>query len=337
MDPLELTRKLVQVESPTGSEGPAVDLMQGELESLGWNVTRQEVTPGRDNLYALPSRRAAEPPAPGLVFSTHLDCVPPYVPFREDDENLYGRGTCDAKGLAAAMVAAAERLRSEGEERIRLLFVVGEEVNSDGARAAEALAPKGRYLINGEPTEGKLCIGQKGTLGAELRVTGRAAHSGYPEEGESAIDPLLDTLDRIRRIPLPTDATLGASTLNIGQIQGGSAPNVIPGEAMARVLFRTVVPDDVLRRQLEESLAPGVTMNIPTRLPAWRGKALDGWDTTVVAFASDLPNHESWGECYQLGPGTIRLAHTADERIGKQELLEGVEAYVRLARQLLGP
>ncbi len=336
MDPLELTRKLVQVESPTGSEGPAVDLMHRELESLGWNVTRQEVTPGRDNLFALPAHLRLGTRDLRLVFSTHLDCVPPYVPFREDDEHLYGRGTCDAKGLAAAMVAAAERLRSEGEERIGLLFVVGEEVNSDGARAAAALAPKGRYLINGEPTEGKLCIGQKGTLGAELRATGRAAHSGYPEEGQSAIDPLLDTLERIRRIPLPTDPVLGASTLNIGQIQGGSAPNVIPGEAMARVLFRTVGPDDDLRRQVEESLAPGVTMTIPTRLPAWRGKALDGWDTTVVAFASDLPNHESWGECYQLGPGTIRLAHTSDERIGKQELLDGVEAYVRLARQLLG-
>jgi acetylornithine deacetylase len=308
--------------------------MHQELVALGWRVTRQEVTPGRDNLYALlPSRRAAEPPS--LVFSTHLDCVPPYIPFREDHENLFGRGACDAKGLAAAMVAAAEQLRSEGEQRLGLLFVVGEEVASDGAIAARTLEPKGRFLINGEATEGKLCIGQKGTLGAELRMTGKAAHSGYPDEGVSAIEPLLDTLERIRRIPLPSDPQLGPTTLNIGQIQGGSAPNVIPGEAMARVLFRTVGADDNLRRQLEAALAPGMSITYPTSLPAWRGTPLEGWDSTIVAYASDLPNFEGWGERYQLGPGTIRLAHTADERIGKQELLDGVEAYVRLARQLL--
>ena len=335
MKPLDLTRKLVQAESPTGAEGPAVDLMHQELEALGWDVTRQQVTPGRDNLYALPPNSRLSTLDSRLVFSTHLDCVPPYVPFREDDEYLYGRGTCDAKGLAAAMVAAAEQLRSEGEQRIGLLFVVGEEVASDGAIAAAALEPKGRYLVNGEPTEGKLCIGQKGTLGAELRMTGRAAHSGYPEEGVSAIDPLLDSLERIRRIPLPSDPQLGAATLNIGQIQAGSAPNVIPGEATARVLFRTVGADNDLRKQLEAALAPGMSITYPTALPAWRGTPLDEWDTTIVAYASDLPNHEGWGECYQLGPGTIRLAHTAEERIGKQELLRGVAAYVRLARQLL--
>ncbi len=335
MDPLGLTRKLVEAASPTGAEGPAVDVMHEELEALGWHVTRQEVTPGRDNLYALPGVSRLATRDLRLVFSTHLDCVPPYIPFREDGENLYGRGTCDAKGLAAAMVAAAEQLRSEGEQRVALLFVVGEEVESDGAIAAAALEPRGKYLINGEPTEGKLCIGQKGTLGVELRVTGRAAHSGYPEEGHSAIDPLLDTLERIRRIPLPSDPVLGPATLNIGVVHGGSAPNVIPGEAMARVLFRTVGPDEELRRQLEESLSPGVGITYPTALPAWRGNALEGWDTTVVAFASDLPNHASWGECYQLGPGTIRLAHTANERIGKRELLDGVAAYVRLAKELL--
>ena len=335
MDPLELTRRLVQAESPTGAEAPAVDLMHQELEALGWRVTRQQVTPGRDNLYALPENSRLSTLDSRLVFSTHLDCVPPYIPFHEDGDNLYGRGTCDAKGLAAAMVAAAEQLKREGEQRIGLLFVVGEEVESDGAIAAKALEPRGGYLINGEPTEGKLCIGQKGTLGAELRMTGKAAHSGYPEEGVSAIDPLLDTLERIRRIPLPTDPQLGAATLNIGQIQGGSAPNVIPGEAMARVLFRTVGPDGELRRQLDAALAPGVTITYPTALPAWRGTPLDGWDTTIVAYASDLPNYEAWGERYQLGPGTIRLAHTAEERIGKQELLDGVQQYVRLARQLL--
>ncbi|HEU4799281.1 MAG TPA: M20/M25/M40 family metallo-hydrolase, partial [Gemmatimonadales bacterium] len=294
MNPLDLTRKLVEAQSPSGAEGPAVNLMHQELEALGWHVIRQQVTPGRDNLYALPTPHAPRP-TPDVVFSTHLDCVPPYIPFREDHDNLYGRGTCDAKGLAAAMVAAAEQLRSEGEQRIALLFVVGEEVASDGAIAAAALEPKGSYLINGEPTEGNLCIGQKGTLGAELRMTGRAAHSGYPDEGVSAIDPLLDTLERIRRIPLPSDPQLGEATLNIGQVQGGSAPNVIPGEAMARVLFRTVGANDDLRKQLEAAVAPGMSITYPTSLPAWRGTPLEGWDTTIVAYASDLPNFGGWG------------------------------------------
>jgi acetylornithine deacetylase len=272
-----------------------------------------------------------------VVFSTHLDCVPPYVPLREDETHLHGRGTCDAKGLAAAMVAATERLAAAGERRVGLLFVVGEENGSDGARLAQELTPKGRFLINGEPTENRLSIGQKGSLKVVLECRGRAAHSGYPEEGRSALDPLLDCLERLRRLPLPSDPLLGHGTLNIGIVQGGVAPNVIPPSARAELLFRLVGPSDELRRQVLEVAGAGVTVTFATELPYFKNTVAPpaGWDTTVVSYASDLPFHTAWGDGYQLGPGTIRVAHTSEERIAKAELLRGVELYVKLARDLL--
>jgi acetylornithine deacetylase len=327
-DPIELTRRLVAVESPTGAEGPATDLLEEHLRALGYQVTRQPVEPGRANLYAY-----REPPR--LVFSTHLDTVPPYVPLREDAEFIYGRGSCDAKGLAAAMVAAAERLAAEGERRIGLLFVVGEEDGSHGALAAASLEPKGRWLINGEPTDNVLTIGQKGALRVDLDATGRAAHSAYPDEGESAIIPLLETIERIRALELPTDPLLGAPTMNLGTIHGGVAPNVIPPSARAQILIRTIGPTDELKRLVAAQAAPSVTITFPVELPAYKGSAPDGWKTRVVSFASDLPFHSAWGSCFQMGPGSIRLAHTDEERIAKRELLEGVDLYVRLARDLL--
>jgi acetylornithine deacetylase len=306
-----------------------VGLLAGVLERAGYRVTRQPVSPGRDNIYAW-----REPPA--LVFSTHLDCVPPYVPLREDDEWLHGRGSCDAKGLAAAMTAAAERLAEQGERRVGLLFVVGEENGSDGAHAAAALEPKGRFLVNGEPTENRLCIGQKGSLRCDLHATGRAAHSAYPDEGESAVEALLDTLERIRRIPLAVDPLLGPSTLNVGTIEGGVAPNVLAPSARAQVLIRTVGPTDDLRRALAATAAPGVRLSIGLEIPAYKGTAPDGWETIVVSYASDLPFLGGWGRRFQLGPGTIRVAHTDAERIRKADLHRGVELYVRLASDLLG-
>jgi acetylornithine deacetylase len=329
MDPIALTRELVALETPTGAEGPATDLLEATLRRLGYRTQRQPVTPGRDNLYAY-----REPPE--VVFSTHLDCVPPYAPLREDETTLYGRGTCDAKGIAAAMVAAAERLAAEGERRVGLLFVVGEENGSDGAHAAGALEPKGRFLINGEPTENRLSIGQKGSLRIDLTARGRAAHSAYPDEGVSAITALLDTIERIRALPLPTDPLLGASTLNLGLISGGVAPNVIPPEASAQLLLRTVGPSDPMKAAIRGVVTPGVSVAFLVELPAHKATAPSGWETTVVSYASDLPFHQAWGEGYQLGPGTIRVAHTAHEQITKAELLEGVELYVRLARDLVG-
>jgi acetylornithine deacetylase len=329
MDALELTRALVALETPTGAEGPATDFLDAELRRAGYKVVRQPVSPGRHNLYAY-----REPPA--LVFSTHLDTVPPHIPLTEDEESIHGRGSCDAKGLAAAMIAAAERLAERGERRIGLLFVVGEENGSDGALAAANLGPRGRFLINGEPTENRLSIGQKGSLRVDLQAAGRAAHSAYPDEGVSAIAALLDTIDRIRRMPLPSDPLLGESTLNLGLIGGGVAPNVIAPAASAQILIRTVEPTGPLKKDIKALLAPGVTVDFRVELPCYKGgTAPPGWETTVVSYASDLPFLEPWGERYQLGPGTIRVAHTSQEHIRKADLLRGVDLYVRLASDLL--
>ncbi len=329
-DAFELTRALVALETPTGSEGPATDLLEHALRRAGYRAVRQRVSPGRDNLLAF-----REPPA--LVFSTHVDCVPPYVPLAEDDEAIHGRGSCDAKGLAAAMVAAAERLAERGERRIGLLFLVGEENGSDGALAAADLEPRGRFLVNGEPTENRLSVGQKGSLRVDLRATGRAAHSAYPDEGQSAVAALLDTIERIRRMPLPHDSLLGPSTLNVGLINGGVAPNVLAPDASAQILIRTVEPTAPLKAAVRALAGPGVAIDFPVELPSHKsGAAPAGWETIVVSYASDLPFLAPWGEGYQLGPGTIRVAHTDREHIRKAELLRGIDLYVRLATDLLG-
>jgi acetylornithine deacetylase len=329
MDALELTRALVALDTPTGSEAAATNFLDKALRQAGYRTVRQPVTSGRDNLYAYREK-------PALVFSTHLDTVPPYVPLREDATSIHGRGSCDAKGLAAAMVAAAERLAQQGERRIGLLFLVGEENGSDGARIAGELDPKGRYLINGEPTENRLSVGQKGSLRVDLMARGRAAHSAYPEEGVSAIAALLDTIERIRGMPLPSDPLLGESTLNLGLIAGGVAPNVIPPAASAQLLIRTVEPTDTLKHAIRALLLPGVSVEFPVEMPFHKGGAAPaGWETTVVSYASDLPFLSTWGEGFQLGPGSIRVAHTDDEHIRKADLLRGVELYTRLAIDLL--
>ena len=329
MDALELTRALVALETPTGSEGAATAFLDDTLRRAGYRTVRQPVSAGRENLYAYRE-------SPAVVFSTHLDTVPPYIPLSEDADAIHGRGSCDAKGLAAAMIAAAERLASRGERRIGLLFLVGEENGSDGARAAAELGPRGRFLINGEPTENRLSIGQKGSLRVDLEARGRAAHSAYPDEGVSAIATLLDTIERIRRMPLPSDPLLGKSTLNLGLIQGGVAPNVIPPSATAQLLVRTVERTEPLKAAIRSLLTDGVSAEFPVELPFYKGgNAPDGWDTTVVSYASDLPFLSAWGERYQLGPGTIRVAHTNHEHIRKSDLLLGVDLYERLASDLL--
>ena len=330
MDVLELTRSLVALETPTGSERAAIELLDATLRGAGYTTRRQPVSPGRENLLAY-----REPPV--VVFSTHVDTVPPYVPLAEDAESIHGRGSCDAKGLAAAMVAAAERLAARGERRIGLLFLVGEENGSDGARAAADFGPRGRYLVNGEPTDNRLSIGQKGTLRVDLEASGRAAHSAYPDEGASAIEALLDTVERMRRMPLPTDPLLGSSTLNVGLIAGGVAPNVLAPHATAQVLIRVVEPTAPLKERIRGLLAPGVSVAFPVELPFHKAAAPapPGWDTVVVSFASDLPFLASWGEGFQLGPGSIRVAHTALEHIRKTDLHAGVDLYVRLASDLL--
>jgi acetylornithine deacetylase len=327
IDPVSLTRELIRIPSPTGDETAVVDFMAGLLERLGYHLVRLPVTPNRDCLYATIG-------TPVVVLSTHLDVVPPHLDAGEDEDCLYGRGSCDAKGIAAAMVAASERLRQVGEDRVALLFVVGEETGGEGARAANQLEPKGRFLINGEPTENKLSIGQKGTAIFELTATGRAAHSAYPEEGVSAIDALLEAIARIRTIEVPTDPVLGDTTLNVGLIQGGVAANVIPPNASATLMFRTVEDAGPLEQQVRAVAGPVAVRRVAGFDPV-RSPALPGWETTTVKFASDLAHLGPWGVGYQLGPGSIKFAHTATERIRKAEIAEGVGLYQRLVQQLL--
>ena len=329
MNPVDLTRELISLYSPTGDEAAAGDFAARLLRNQGYRVVTQPVSAGRFNVYATGER------VPMVVFATHLDVVPPDVPLGEDEEWLRGRGACDAKGIAAAMMAAAERLRASGEDRVGVLLTVGEEADSDGAKAASGLEPKGRFLINGEPTENRLSIGQKGAFGVHLEATGKAAHSAYPEQGVSAIDLLLRTLERIRGLSLPSDSLLGSSSLNVGRIWGGVAPNVIAAEAGADLLFRTVTSPELLEAAIERALAPGVTARITIDSPPVRAPALPGWETTVVRYGSDLPHLAEWGVGYQLGPGTIRVAHTAEERIRKADLHQAVELYVKLARELI--
>ena len=327
-DPVELTRALLAIPSPSRREHAVTAHLASYLSGRGWQVTLQPVSDGRENLYA---HRGS----PALVFSTHLDTVPPELPYRETDVAIHGRGACDAKGIAAAMIAAADELIAGGESRIGLLLEVGEEELSDGAKAAATLTPRGQFLINGEPTGNRLVTAQKGTLKVVLDVHGRAAHSGYPELGDSAIDRLLDALARIRAVSLPVDPVLGPSTLNIGIITGGEAPNVIAPHARAELLVRLVGPDAATRAAIVAAAGAGVDVTFVPGLPPGSAPSLPGWPSMTVAFASDMAIHGSWGTCYQLGPGSIHVAHTSEEMISKEELREGVALYVKLARELL--
>jgi len=327
VDVVDLTRELVRIASPTGDEGAVGEFLAGRLEALGYAVTRQPVTPGRFNVYA---RRDD----PVIVFSTHMDTVPPELPVREDETHLYGRGTADAKGIAAAQIAAAERLASQGHRGVGLLFVVGEEQTADGARAAATLEPKGRYVVNGEPTDNRMALGTKGLLRLELRARGKAAHSAYPEEGRSAIDMMLDGLERVRRVPLPTDPTLGDCTLNIGTLTGGVRANVIPDDCRAEVAIRTVRDPTGLLAELRSAVGGSAELAVLLDSPPVKLRALPGFETTVVRFGTDLPWLEPWGERFLIGPGSIRVAHTDHECVAKAELLEGTRCYQRIAAAL---
>jgi acetylornithine deacetylase len=325
---LDLARELVRIDSPTGHEGEVGAHLAATLERLGYTVTRQEVSPGRFNVFA---RREN----PVVVLSTHIDTVPPALPMREDETHLYGRGSCDAKGIAAAQVAAAERLAARGERGVGLLFVVGEELNGDGAKAAAGLEPKGRYIINGEPTDNRMALGHKGMLRVLVIGHGKAAHSAYPEEGESAIEKVLDALQRIRALTLPTDETLGPCTLNIGTITGGVAPNVIPADCRAHLFFRTVAAWEPLLAAAREAAGERVEIAVAHTAPAVHLRVLPGFETTVVRYGTDLPWLEPWGERFLLGPGSIRVAHTDHERVAKAELEDAVDLYEQAATMLL--
>ena len=336
LDPLELTRRLIEIESITYNEAAVGAYLHGLLEERGFLVERTAVpqppnsrsTGERFNLFA----GIGKPP--DVVLSTHMDTVPPYVPFQEDDLYLYGRGSCDAKGIIAAQVAAAERLRDAGVA-VGLLFVVGEERDSAGARVAN-LAPRGsRFLINGEPTDNRLALASKGVLRAEIQAHGKMAHSAYPELGDSAVHKLVTVLNRILELKLPAVEDVGPSTLNIGFIEGGRAPNVVADAASALVLVRLVGPSEETRRAIEQAAAGLAEVAFTLEIPFLRLRAVPGLETMIAAFTTDVPALSNWGEPLLLGPGSIHVAHTPFEKIAKQELLQGVDLYYEVARRLV--
>jgi acetylornithine deacetylase len=329
MDPVHLTRALIDIDSTTGREAEAGRWLAGFLGERGYRVTEQPVTADRVNLYA-----SLDAP-PEVVFSTHYDCVPPFFPSREERGLVFGRGACDAKGILAAQVAAAERLRASGETRIALLFVVGEERGSDGARVANTLAPAGvRFLVNGEPTDNRLGAATRGVLRVRLEATGRAAHSSLPELGESAIDKLLDALMVLRGVALPEDEALGKTHYTVGLIEGGVAPNVVSPHASAEVLFRIVgdAADVFARLHVLESL---VTIDRVLDVPAVRMHTIPGFETSTFPYTTDVPLLTSWGLPLLIGPGSFHAAHTDEEHVDVSELTQAVDLYEQIARRLL--
>ena len=333
MNLFELTRALVDIESTTNREQAVADFLFAQLSFLAarssGRLERIAVEPNRDNVFACWGQ-------PIVTLSTHMDTVPPFFPSLEDADFIWGRGSCDAKGIIAAMIAAVEKLLDSGVTNVGLLFVVGEERNSAGARVA-AVNPRGaRFLINGEPTENQLALGSKGALRFEITAHGKLAHSAYPELGHSAIHSLLDVLRAIRLITLPEDALLGPSNLNIGTIAGGRAPNVVADHAQAEIMFRTVGDPAEIRQAVLDAAAGRAEAREVLHTPAMRLSAFDGLPTTVVAFATDIPTFNgAWGQPFLIGPGSIHLAHTVEERIPKQQLSDAVDIYARMVRQLL--
>jgi len=331
MDIVALTRRLVDIESVTGNEARVAEALLAELSRVGFTAHKMAVESDRFNVVATP----AEQPHPTVFFSTHMDTVPPFIPSSEDATRLYGRGSCDAKGIIAAQMTAAERLRRE-RVHVGLLFLVGEERDSQGAQVANTQAPGCRFLVNGEPTENRMAIASKGTLRVELSASGRMAHSAYPELGESAIDKLLEALARLRVMKLPELPDIGRCTLNIGLIEGGRAPNVIPDHATAHLLYRLVGPSDWLRRQIVQAVDELAEVRFALEIPFMRFRTLDSMPTMVAAFTTDIPALGNWGEPMLIGPGSIQVAHTEREYVEKAQLAEAVDLYVGIGKRLAG-
>ncbi len=333
MNVFELTRALVDIESITENEERVGDALFARLSELAVEYSGHAelipVEPHRNNVLAWWGE-------PTVTFSTHMDTVPPFFPSREDDLQIWGRGACDTKGIIASMIFAVADLLAAGHTNLALLFVVGEERNSAGALAAARVPRGSKFLINGEPTENKLALGSKGALRIELEASGRMAHSAYPELGESAIEKLLDALQAARRVPLPVDRILGPSTLNIGTISGGRAPNVIPDHAQAELFIRLVDSGDATLAAMKQAVNGKVAVREALRIPAQLLGSLPGFETTVVSYTTDIPAlGEAWGKPYLIGPGSIHVAHTSEERIPKAQILEAVQIYKRMVQQLL--
>ncbi len=330
MDPFALTCKLIDIESVTGNEAKVGNAITDELAALGYVVERMAVEGDRFNVWAT----HPDQPRPELVLSTHMDTVPPFIPSSETPERIYGRGSCDAKGIIVAQIAAAEKLKAEGIH-VGLLFLVGEERDSQGAQTANQDPRGAKFLINGEPTENRIALASKGTLRVEVVATGRMAHSAYPELGESAIEKLLDALENVRKIKLPVHPKAGPSTMNIGLIEGGRAPNVIPDHATANLLIRLVGPTDELRRQITATVSGNAEANFILEIPFMELGTVPGVDTMIAAFTTDIPALTNWGKPVLIGPGSTHVAHTDGEYIEKKQLVEAVDLYARIARHLV--
>lgn len=329
MDVFALTRALVDIESISGNEAAVGNFLFDHLTALGAQVERMPVEQNRFNIFAQWG------PEPTVTFSTHMDTVPPFIGFFEEPEYLYGRGVCDAKGILASMIKAIETLAAADHPGLGLLVVVGEERGSLGAIIAGREPRGSKFLINGEPTENKLAVGTKGAHRFEITAKGKMAHSAYPELGESAILKLLDALEHIRNLPLSTNEILGPSTLNIGLIGGGRAPNVIPDQARAELLFRLVDDPARLREAVPEACCGLADVREMLCIPAQFLGSVPGFETCVVNYTTDIPLLiPAWGEPYLLGPGTIHVAHTDHERIAKKDLVEAVDLYCKLAKTL---
>jgi acetylornithine deacetylase len=327
-DVVSLAAELLAIPSTTREEGAAVDFVARWLVARDWNVTVQEVTPGRGNVWA--SRKGG-----GVTLSTHLDTVPPWVAPRRAEGRLYGRGACDAKGIAAAMLVAADRLATEGEQRVDLLLVVGEERGSDGARAANQLPATSRWLINGEPTESKLAAGCKGAQRVIVRTTGREAHSAYPHLGRSAIAPMLVMLPELEGLELPVDAVLGPTTINVGLIRGGTEANIVPGACEAEMMVRLVGDPAPVKAALDRWAEGRAELEYGSFIPAQLFHTVPGFESAPVAYTSDIPLLGNWGTPLLFGPGSIHVAHTPDEYVDEEELRRSVDTYVSLVKTLL--
>lgn len=330
MDVVSFTRQLVDIDSVSGHEGPVGEFLLDTLRQLGYRAQKIAVEDDRFNIWATPADRLQ----PAVIFSTHMDTVPPFIPSSEDETRVYGRGSCDAKGIIAVQVAAAERLRREGI-LVGLLFLVGEERDSLGAKVANRQKPGSKFLVNGEPTQNRIAAASKGALRVEVTAEGKMAHSAYPELGESAIDKLLQALDRLRTMKLPREEGIGPCTLNIGTIEGGRAPNVIPDHARAQLLYRLVGPSQSLRREIVEVVGKLARVEFVLEIPFVRLRTLAGLPTMVAAFTTDIPALSNWGEPLLIGPGSIHVAHTEGEYIEKSQLIEAVELYSSIARKLI--
>jgi acetylornithine deacetylase len=330
MNIFELTKALMNIPSVSGDEGAVGFFLRDHLQSLGWTVELQPVSENQNNVIAYLSE------TPRVVFSTHLDTVPPFIAPTEDDEMIFGRGACDAKGIIAAQIIAAEELRKQGAEDIGLLYTVEEETSSAGARVANQhpLAPRCEFLINGEPTDNDLAIGSKGTFRLKIHTEGKAAHSAYPEKGDSAIEKLLDILEDVRHTKFPDDDFFGETTVNIGTIEGGTALNVIPPHAEAGLAIRLTTKRGPIEAALESVVRKRGKIEVLSCSEPVRMLAVDGFDQKVVRFTTDIPYLSNWGQPLLLGPGSILVAHTKDEFIRKSELTEAVGLYVDLANRL---